>query len=151
MWVTCYTDASFSAQDGAGWAIWLRSDLGRVVRRGRCPDYVRDSTAAELAAIFAAVYVACLTWPSSVRGVLVRSDCQGALALADPAARLSKDRHLRRLQDKLRSLLSERRIALRCAWVKGHQKTSQSVSAYLNNRCDVLANEVRRARCPRGV
>ncbi|KYF56623.1 hypothetical protein BE08_42920 [Sorangium cellulosum] len=79
-WVTCYTDASFGPS-GAGWAVWARCVEGRVVRRGACPGYVTSSLEAELAAIFAGVFVACRTWGARIRGVVVRTDCQAAIHL----------------------------------------------------------------------
>ncbi|WP_437630575.1 hypothetical protein [Sorangium sp. So ce854] len=54
---------------------------GRVVRRGACPGYVTSSLEAELAAVFAGVFVACRTWGARVGGVVVRTDCQAAIHL----------------------------------------------------------------------
>lgn len=146
VWVTAYVDASFSRAHGGGWAVWLRCALGRLVRRGPCPPYVRDSTAAELAAIFAAVHLAATRWPGRVRGVLVRGDCQGALALADPQAALTRNAGLRTLQQKLRATTAQHAITLECRWVRGHQAPSGGTSAFLNDACDRLARRARKAR-----
>src|SRR5262245_50108102 len=104
MWVTCYTDASFSRRQGGAWAVWLRSAEGRIVRSGACPDYVRDATGAELCALYAGVYLAVTGWPGLVRGILLRSDSQDALRLSAADARRAKNRSHRRVQDLLRQL-----------------------------------------------
>ena len=144
MWITSYTDASFQRKVGGAWAVWLRSDEGRAVRRGVCPSYVRDSNAAELAAIYASVYIACRIWTSTT-GVLICSDCQSALAAAEPSASLSAMPAMRRLQQRLRELASTKHLALRFKWVKGHQPMNASTSAWLNNQVDRLAGSTRRA------
>ena len=144
MWITSYTDASFQRKTGGAWAVWLRSSAGRAVRQGACPSYVRDSNAAELSAIYAGVYMACRIWPSTT-GVLICSDCQGALAAAKSAASLSLDPAIRRLQLHLRELLNTKRIELSFKWVKGHQRASASTPAWLNNQVDRLAGSTRRA------
>jgi hypothetical protein len=138
MLATCYVDASFHPTRGASWGVWIRSDLGRIVRFGRCPEYVRNSTAAELAAVFAAISLAVLHWGDHLGLLHVRSDCQTALALAEGSAR-TKEPGTRRLQNKISALLQERGIELRCTWVRGHQPPATSTAAYLNDCCDKLA------------
>lgn len=149
MWVTCYTDASYSEAAGGAWAVWLRSDLGRIVRAGRCPPYVRDSCAAELAAIFAGVHLALRAWAPHVRGIFVRSDSLTALANADPTAPLRRPAATRRLQDKLRKLLGEHAVVLSCRHARGHRPSNESTAAFLNGRCDALARATRRMSEPR--
>ena len=144
MWITSYTDASFQRKVGGAWAVWLRSDEGRAVRGGACPAYARDSNAAELAAIYASVYLACRIWPSTT-GVLICSDCQSALVAAEPSTSLSAMPAMRRLQQRLRELANTKRLALRFKWVKGHQPMNTSTSAWLNNQVDRLAGSRRRA------
>lgn len=144
MWVTCYVDASFSRGQGGAWGVWLRSARGRVVRHGLCPDYVRDSTAAELAAVYAGVYLAQRTWPET-RGVLVCSDCQAALQWAQPGGPHAR-RGARRVQEKLHALVSDLDIAIQCKWVKGHQPARSSTAAYLNHHCDRMAVRARRQK-----
>src|SRR5688572_30666413 len=105
MWVTCYTDASWAKKSGGGWAVWLRSSEGRVVRQGPCPPYVKDSLEAELSAIYAGVFLAVRTWGSSVAGVLVCSDCQSALELLE-SGRLPKHKPgAQRLLQRVRALV----------------------------------------------
>lgn len=145
MWVTSYTDASFDRKVGGAWAVWLRSDAGRAVHRGVCPPYVRDSNAAELSAIYASVYIACRIWPSTT-GVLICSDSQGALAMAEPCAPLSWAPAIRRLQQRLRELVDTEGLELRFKWIKGHQRADTSTAAWLNNQVDRLAGNTRRAR-----
>lgn len=143
---TCYADASFSKNGGGAWAVWLRSLEGRVVRRGPCPRYVKDSVSAELAALFAGVHLAVSRWGSRVRGVSLRSDCMGALDYADPAAPLARNKAVRRLQQKLRELTAAHGLEVERRWVKGHQPRDRSTAAYLNGACDRLARKTRRAK-----
>lgn len=146
-WVTCYTDASFS-HSGAGWAVWGRCVEGRLVRRGACPGYVKSSLEAELAAVFAGIFLSCQTWGARVRGVVVRTDCQPAIHLltTDGVRPRTQKRWpgAMRLRAKILGLVKERGIGLDLRWVMGHQ-ASNSVQAYLNRACDELAAEARRA------
>jgi ribonuclease HI len=145
VWVTVYADASFNPVEGGGWGVWVRSERGRFVRRGKCPPYVKTSGEAELAAIYAGVCLALRAWKGEVRGFFVRSDSQEALFHAVPAAPLSRAPAVRRLQQKLRELLGPR-IEVHAKWVKGHQKPSNGTAAYLNAACDKLAKRGRRSR-----
>ncbi len=143
MWVTCYSDASFHPHTGGAWGVWLRSDRGRIRRQGLCPKYVVNANQAELAAIFAGLHLALTAW-EGVRGINVRSDCQGALhwlAAGLPPARADATR---RLQMKIRGLVETHGIELVPRWVRGHQRSS-SVEAFLNNHCDRAAGTVRRS------
>lgn len=143
MWVTCYADASFVRRGTASWAVWLRSAEGRHVQSGPCPHYVRTSHQAELSALYAGVYLALRLWPSA-RGVLLCSDCQGALLSARQDSRLSRDPATRRLQEKLRALLERSGVAIELRWVRGHQRANQGTAAWLNRACDRLARKERR-------
>jgi ribonuclease HI len=145
VWVTCYTDASYSDDAGGAWAVWLRCDRGRLVRSGLCPPYVREANAAELAAIFAGLHLAVTTWGSRVDGVSLRSDSKVALGHADPESKLSRNSALRRLQERVRSLLREHDLELDCRWVRGHQRVEAGTHAFLNDRCDRLAKRARKA------
>jgi ribonuclease HI len=146
--VTCYTDASFSrltgGQSRGRWAVWLRSDEGRLVRSGKCPDYVVTSTNAELSAILAAVHLGVTSW-AGARVLLVRSDCLAALALADGSGR-ARDLAAQRMQKRIHSMVERSGVELRCRWVKAHQDSSTSREAYLNNACDRLARSGRKRR-----
>ena len=144
MWVTAYCDASWSRRQRGAWAVWLRSNAGRFVRHGLCPAYVTDSTAAELAAVFAAIHMSVSAWGDRVTGVLVCSDCQSALELADVGRPLARNKALRRLQERIRALVESTSIALRSRWVKGHQPSSAGTAAFLNNWCDRSARQARR-------
>lgn len=145
-WVTCYADASFTRR-GAAWAVWLRSEEGRLVRRGPCPAYVKGSIEAELAAVFAGVYLARKTWGAAVRGVYVRTDCQAIVGmLQSPALRPRVARShpgLARLWEKVRAFAAEHAIELDLRWVRGHQKGG-STQAWLNRQCDALAGVSRK-------
>jgi hypothetical protein len=144
-WVTCYTDASFS-RTAAGWGVWLRSARGRIVRHGACPPYVSSANEAEMAAIFAGVFLARRAWGEAVRGLVVYTDSQAAIGfLRDEAlsARIQRSAPgIVRLREKIRSLAGEHGIELDLRWVKGHQRTN-TVRAYLNARCDQLAGAAR--------
>jgi ribonuclease HI len=145
MWVTCYTDASFDGHTGA-WAVWIRSSRGRIVRSGACPPYVKDSNAAELAAIFAGIHLALREWPGKVRGILICSDSQVALSLASPEASLvtsEKNPSFRRLQLKIRTALADAQVELQTRWVKGHRSPKSGTTAYLNHQCDRFAYQHR--------
>jgi ribonuclease HI len=152
VWVTLYTDASFHPEHGGTWAVWLRCERGRLVRRGACPAWVTGSNAAELAAIYAGVYIALRAWPSEVLGFFVRSDSQVAIAHADGSARPSRDPATRRIRKKLQDAVRTAGVELSCRWVKGHQRASRSTAAYLNNQCDKLSRASRpRSRKKRKV
>ncbi len=144
MWVTCYTDASYSPMSGGAWGVWLRSNLGRLKRHGRCPDYVRNSIQAELAAIFAGVHLSLARWGAAVEGILIRSDSQGALVWLEPDRPPARDKALRKLQSKIHEAAGTHGVTLSGRWVKGHQKTG-SLEAFLNNQCDKMARKRRRS------
>lgn len=148
MWVTCYADASFGDGRGA-WAVWLRCSEGRAIRRGPCPSYVKDSNAAELAALFAGVHISIALWGERVTGISLRSDCKGALDLAAPDAPLHRKPAFRRLQEKLRATALAHGIELERRWVKGHQPVGSGAAAYLNRECDRLARKTRRKKASR--
>ncbi|WP_437991014.1 ribonuclease H family protein [Sorangium sp. So ce145] len=144
-WVTCYTDASFSPIV-AGWGVWLRSTRGRIVRHGACPPYVSSANEAELAAIFAGVYLARKAWGEAVRGLVVYTDSQAAVRfLSDGALKPRIQRNapaVARLRERIRTFSNEHGIEMDLRWVKGHQRTN-TVRAYLNARCDQLARAAR--------
>jgi len=145
MWVTLYADASFSPSDGGGWGVWLRCERGRIVRRGKCPAFVKNSSEAELAAIYAGMSLALREWGNDVRGFQVRSDSQEALLQLHvvTGARLSRLPRVRRLQMQLKALLGPD-IGIETKWVKGHRDPSSGSAAYLNDACDRLAKRGRK-------
>lgn len=148
MWVTCYADASYSKRKGGGWAVWLRSDEGRVVRDGRCPSYVKSSIHAELAAIYAGLFLSVCTWGRRVEGITINSDSQVALDLLDCEAPLSADPSARRLQERIRSLVRNRAIEIEARWVKAHRGPEVGTAAYLNHQCDRRARKARARNTP---
>ena len=145
MRVTCYTDASWSERDGGAWAVWIRSDAGRIVRQGLCPPWVRDSTLAELSAIYAALYLSVRAWGGAVREVLVVSDSRDALRFAAEDTPPARGQRARALQRKIRELAEAHGVVLLGRWVKAHQRGTADTAAYLNNECDRLAKRRRRA------
>jgi len=143
MWVTLYTDASWHPERReGGWAVWAKSELGRIVRSGTCPEYTSSAMHAELAAIYAGIFLVLKMWGEQVEGIQVRSDSQQALEAVRRGAAPSKDPVMRRLQDKVQELVRGR-VYLRPRWVKGHRNPNGDVTAWLNAHCD---REAKRAR-----
>lgn len=139
-WVTVYTDASWCSPDKSGWSAWIRytEEPKRVIASGICPPGTKDSSIAELIAIYEGIMKALDTWPS-ITGVGVKSDCQIALRWADRSQK-SDRRDVRPLVKQLHKVLKKRNVRLRCSWVKGHQN-DKSVPTYLNNQVDALARK----------
>lgn len=148
MWATLYTDASYSRRHGGAWAVWLVSRQGRIVRAGKCPRYVKSSNDAELAAIFAGLWLAIQAWggdgPDTLEGVTIHADCQGALSLVDAGDARPKKGPAQRLHAKVHDLIAHHDLSLETRWVRAHQKAADAGTAgYLNNRCDSLAKRAR--------
>jgi ribonuclease HI len=124
---------------------------GRVVRSGACPPYVKSSLEAEVAAIFAGIFLSRRTWGDAVRGVVVRTDCQAAidhLSAESLRPRLQRRQPgLVRLREKIHALIEQHGIELELRWVKGHQVTN-TAQAFLNRACDQLAGKARPATAP---
>lgn len=139
-WVTVHADASYGPQ-GGGWAVWVRTKAGRVVRSGVCPGYIKHSGHAELSAIFAGIHVAVTCFPKCL-GVLVRSDCQEALRHLERRTEKSRDPAVQRLRDKVVEALGTR--WLRIKWVKGHGR-GEKTDSYVNNTCDRMARKARKS------
>lgn len=140
--MTVYCDASF--KDGRGtWAIWLRSKHGRVVRNGVCPPKVTCSMSAEFYAAYVGMWAAVRTWPDTTV-VLVNSDCQTVTEGLYPQSPPIRNPVIRYAQDVARAFLQKEGLRVRTKWVKGHQRRSASVRAYLNSRCDALAAKAHR-------
>jgi hypothetical protein len=145
MRVTCYTDASWSEREGGAWAVFVHSEAGRIVQEGLCPPWVRDSTLAELSAIYAAVYLSVRTWGDAVREVVVVSDSRDALRLAGEGTPPARGQRARGLQRKIRELAATHRLSIHCRWVKAHQRGALDTAAALNRECDRMAKRRRRA------
>lgn len=142
MLVTLYCDASFCPKTySGGWAAWLRSERGRIIRSGPTPDYCRHAYEAEIAAIYAGLYLVTRSWPEA-EAVLVRSDCTAALHLMQ-RRREASHRGARRLATKIEGLRIAHGIKLVPRWVKGHRGGEQT-DAYLNRRVDEMARTVMR-------
>lgn len=143
MLVTAYTDASFSAR--GGWAIWLRSGLGRIVRHGECPDTVTDSFMAELFAIKKALQVIVEEWPGEEM-VLVNTDCLAAInGLAHGAASF-RNAGLLALQEEIEAFAFSHYLTLRFKHVKGHTG-ADDIRSWLNRKVDQLSREARKQIC----
>lgn len=142
MLTTLYTDASFCPDtvDG-GWSIWARSDRGRIIRSGVCPDYVRDSNDAELSAMFAGIYLIGEQWPDTKR-ILICSDSKTALRWVLDEER-SRRTATARLQQRIRKVCIKHGFSITPRWVKGHSGAN-TTQAYLNRKCDEFAGRARR-------
>lgn len=144
MLTTLYCDASFCPQTHAGgWGVWLRSNRGRVVRSGITPHYVIDANEAELAAIYAGVFLAVRHWPET-EAILVRSDSRTALSRMDDYRKARRE-GAKKLAEKIRELQKKHDVRLISRWVKGHRSGS-AVDVYLNNRVDEMAREAMQGR-----
>jgi ribonuclease HI len=103
---------------------------------------VASSLDAELSAIFAGIYLSHRAWGDSVRGVVVRTDCQVAIRLLTVESlrqrTLNRNPGAVRLREKILAFAKQHAIELDFRWVKGHQSTN-TVQAYLNRACDKLA------------
>ena len=147
MWVTLYTDASYHPEKKlGGWAIWLKSAQGRIVRYGRCPKEINGAMSAEIYAAYVGIHMALRDW-TDVEGILVNSDnqavCRGLWEWSKPTA----DPIFNRIQLKIQQRTKD--IKIRTKHVKGHQYFQKDVRAYLNNRCDRLSrNYLREGACP---
>jgi len=138
MWVTLYTDASFDGTTGS-WAIWLRSEKGRIVKYGKCPAAVDDNNAAEMYAALVGITVALRDWGPLV-GIQVNSDNQVVCSSLWPWSKDNRHPTIHRLQTAIRKLAQENSIKLRTKHVRGHQRPTHT-RAWLNNRCDRLARK----------
>lgn len=142
MLTTLYTDASYSSHtEEGGWGVWARSDHGRLIKSGACPDYVSDSNDAELAAMFAGIHLIGQNWPGTKR-ILICSDSQVALGWVMDEKRIVRRPGTARLQKKIRKVCIEHGFAITPRWVKGHTGAS-TTQAYLNAKCDEFAGQAR--------
>lgn len=141
MWVTLYTDASVSPKLST-WAIWARSEKGRIVEGGACPEHVTDSNVAELYAVQIGIETIVQQW-SPVTGIQINSDSLTVCNALYPWSTTHNNLHIRAVQDKIREFLASKTIRVRLKHVKGHQRPD-GVREYLNVRCDQIANQVRK-------
>lgn len=140
MFITAYTDASFHKQ--GGWAVWLRSERGRVIRQGVCPAQVRDSFAAELWAIKQALEFAVAEWPDS-DVVLVNTDSLAAVDALENDGAWSQREEVAQIQEAIWSFVFRKYLTLRFKHVKAH--TGQSdVRSYINRAVDQKAKAARK-------
>jgi ribonuclease HI len=142
VWITLYTDASFHPKEGGGWACWLRSSLGRVVRQGVCPPEVRDNNLAEMHAIWMGITIGMETWAKAgIEGFHVKTDSTVAISVLKYGARPPRQHASKLYQERVRALLSPD-IRIKLVWVKGHQ-SGDGVQAWLNNKVDSLSRDSR--------
>lgn len=136
-WVTLYCDASYSDTYGGAWSVWLRSNKGRIIRSGKCPESVTDCTMAELYAALMGVTIARDEWDADA--VQINTDCSAVVDAAGKGYRWLGRKELRQLQDKILRCGPK----LRTKHVKAHTGRTDTRS-YLNQKCDDFANQARR-------
>ena len=138
MWVTLYTDASFKNDQGT-WAVWIRSNQGRIVLNGLCPKSVTNSLAAEAFAIHKGI-AAIIEELTDVIGIHINSDCLSLKTAFFPWGKDIKDKETLRIQTVVKKKIAENLIKIRFSHVKAHQR-NDNVRSYLNNKCDLLAKK----------
>jgi len=143
MRVTIFTDGSFDhVHHKGGWAAWVLSDEGTVVRYGSCPKrLVTQANHAELYAIYMGVTLAIREWGDNIHAFVLRSDSHCALIHAEKGALRSRirDRRMLRLRSWLREAVRPIQAQVVTDHVKGHQDPSQGLAFLLNNKVDTLA------------
>lgn len=140
MFVTAYTDASFN-QHG-GWAVWLRSERGRVIRQGVCPSQVTDSFLAELWAIKQALEIAITEWPDTER-VLINTDCLALVDALQPGAAYISREEAATIQEEIWAFAFAKYLTLHLKHVKAHTNGSD-VRSYINRAVDQKSRKARR-------
>lgn len=138
MWVTLYTDASwFPETCRGGWGFWAKSNLGRVTKHGKLPNWVKCNNAAEMAAILIGVETIFSTW-DNVEGILVCTDsttAQSYLKYRPAGVTDLKRKDWLGIRTKLYQALDEKGCKLKIRHVKGHQANTTKAS-WLNNKVD---------------
>lgn len=132
MWVTVYTDASYSPNDhkaAAAW--WAKCDEGRIKKSIQLHG-IRSSVEAEIMACFHAAKHALESWGQDyIDGLLFKTDCIPAIQVL--RWRAPRHRKYFKQQERFNELLGP--VRRRMQYVPGHQ-TSDSQQAWLNNWCD---------------
>lgn len=119
--------------------MWLRSNAGRIVRRGAAPTgIVVCSFSAELYAIRRAVEITIQEWPQTT-GIQINSDNQAAVKAVYPWSTPLKGVPLIN-QEEIQSLLQQHRVKAQGKHVKAHTG-GKDVRSYLNSRVDFLAGK----------
>jgi len=156
MWITLYTDASYCpSKNNSSWAMWAKSNQGKVKNSGMCPIWVTDNNAAEIFAVYVAIKALLKKWNNSeeakVDGIYVISDsktvCE-ALKFWLPNKKPNKNKVIRRAESRLHSLLKEANIKVRISHIKSHSKYNEDTmnskaGHYLNASCDEMAKKMR--------
>jgi ribonuclease HI len=137
MWVTAYTDASFNGH--GGWAVWLRSERGRVVRSGKCPDTIKDSMCAEMYAIIMAIELALAEWKDT-KGIQLNTDCKSLVDRLYPWSKPFLRDDLECLRLHAREITDAAGIRLRVKHVKGHSH-GDGTRTYLNHQVDKISRK----------
>lgn len=137
MWVTAYTDASFTNNCG-GWSVWLRSERGRIVRSGVCPAGVRDSMCAELWAIIQAIEISVAEWKDSVKGIQVNTDCISLCDRLWPWSKPFARKDLEELRSQAAAKIAAAGIKIKTKHIKGHGH-GDGIRTYLNQQVDRMS------------
>jgi ribonuclease HI len=128
MKVTVYTDASLRGKK-ATWAVWLRSNKGRIVKSGKCPSWIKDINAAEIFAIYKGAQIAIKKWDATF--LWVRTDSKTAITM------LIKKGTIRTREDiqQARGLFQQLDIDAHFKHIKAHGN-GETIQSYINNECD---------------
>lgn len=142
MWVTLYTDASWRPYSSKGtWAIWLRSNQGRIIENGFCADYVNCSVSAEAYAAYMGIVMAITNW-KDIEGIQLNTDSRPIQGLLYPSKNgLSSNKIIAKLQVLIRTEVKDNKIKLRIKYVRGHQHDND-IRTYLNNKVDELTRQL---------
>jgi len=140
MWVTAYTDASFRPEvNRGGWAVWLRSERGRVIRSGQCPSTIGDSMCAELYAIIMAIELTLAEWKDT-KGIQLNTDCKSLVHRLYPWSDPFTREDLEALRLHAREVTEAAGIRLRVKHVKGHS-AGDGTRTYLNDQVDKISRK----------
>jgi hypothetical protein len=141
-WVTLYCDASSDHQK-SGWAVYLRSEKGRIIKHGKCPSGLVNSTGAEFYAVLMGIEIALAEW-GKFDGIFVNSDCTSVCRGLWPWSNASRNKDLAKIQNKIRKICADHGILVRTKHVKGHQNPKTGVRSFLNGKVDGLSRKSRK-------
>lgn len=119
--------------------MWLRSERGRVVKSGKCPDTIQDSMCAELYAIIMAMELALTEWKDT-KGIQLNTDCKSLVDRLYPWSPPFPREDLESLRLKAREISDNAGIRLRVKHVKGHSH-GDGTRTYLNQQVDRISRK----------
>ena len=148
MWVTIYTDASYSREKRyAAIAYYIRSDQGLIQHSEPIAfKKTRDNNEAEMIAIERAILRCINAWGQSVQGIQINTD---SLASRDVLKfQAKKSGKYSKIQERVNSIRESKGFRLRIKHVLAHQ-TDDNVRTWLNNWCDQKAKSAHQPKLER--